>query len=191
MTLTPDAIFADDSLGWIGEIALVGDRLVALDVMGSPGEVVLGEALSDGRGAFNLPMPAPGVYRLRITRIGYESWASDTLHIATGGASRALRLHVPVQPIPLPELSVSEQNVCPTTPEERRRAFALYESVLPILATVSSTADLGTLQMRMIRPSVVWRRGAHRYQQDTATSWCESPWSTRRRSTSKGMGTPR
>ncbi|WP_419940974.1 carboxypeptidase regulatory-like domain-containing protein [Candidatus Palauibacter sp.] len=138
-------------------------------ILVDPGEVVLGEALSDGRGAFSLPMPAPGVYRLRITRIGYEPWASDTLHIDSPPASRVLRFHVPVQPIPLPELSVTEQNVCPTTPEERRRAFALYESVHPILTKVSATSDLGTLQMRMIRPIVVWRRGAHRYQQDTAT----------------------
>ena len=41
-------------------------------ILVDPGEVVLGEALSDRHGAFSLPMPAPGVYRLRITRIGYE-----------------------------------------------------------------------------------------------------------------------
>lgn len=76
---------------------------------------------------------------------------------------------MPVQPIPLPELSVSEGNECPTTPEERRRAFELYESVLPILASLSSTADLGTLRMHIVRPIVEWRRGAYRYAYDTAT----------------------
>ena len=134
-----------------------------------PSDVVLAEALSDERGAFGLPMPPPGVYRVRVTRIGYQSWASDTLHVTSASASRTLRLEVPVQPIPLPEMSVSEQNVCPTTPEERRRAFELYESVLPILTTVSSTSDLGELRMRMIRPTVVWRRGAYRYAADTVT----------------------
>ena len=135
-----------------------------------PGEVVLAEALSDARGAFRLPMPPAGVYRLLVARIGYQSWASDTLHVEWASESRALRLDVPVQPIPLPELAVSAENVCPTTPEERQRAFALYESVLPILSTVSHTADLGALQMRMVRPSkVYYRGGTYRFSRDTTT----------------------
>ncbi|WP_420462887.1 carboxypeptidase-like regulatory domain-containing protein [Candidatus Palauibacter sp.] len=139
------------------------------------GDVVLREALSDDRGAFSLPLPPPGVYRLRVERIGYQSWASDTLHVAATSESRVLRFEVPVDPIPLPELSVSQQNTCPTTPEERRRAFALYESVLPALASSSSTADLGNLLVQAIRPIIVgkydyWRRnGGRRFQQDTAT----------------------
>ena len=133
-----------------------------------PGEVVLAEALSDASGAFRLPMPPAGVYRLLVARIGYQSWASDTLHVEWASESRALRLDVPVQPIPLPELAVSAENVCPTTPEERQRAFALYESVLPILSTVSHTADLGALQMRMVRPSkVYYRGGTYRFSRDT------------------------
>ena len=90
-----------------------------------------------------------------------ERGAFSPAHAASGD--------VPVQPIPLPELSVSEGNECPTTPEERRRAFELYESVLPILASLSSTADLGTLRMHIVRPIVEWRRGAYRYAHDTAT----------------------
>ena len=113
-------------------------------------------------------MPPAGVYRLLVARIGYQSWASDTLHVEWASESRALRLDVPVQPIPLPELAVSAENVCPTTPEERQRAFALYESVLPILSTVSHTADLGALQMRMVRPSkVYYRGGTYRFSRDT------------------------
>ncbi len=137
-------------------------------LMGSEGSTQW-ETLSDERGAFSLPVPPPGVYRVQVTRIGYGSWASDTLHVAAASGSRNLRLNVPVRPIPLPELSVSEQNACLTTPEERRRAFELYESVLPMLASSSFTADLGDLRMRMIRPTVEWRRGAHRYTYDTVT----------------------
>ena len=132
-------------------------------------DVVSLETLSTRRGAFSLPVPPPGVYRVRVTRIGYQSWASDTLHIASTSESRTILLRVPVKPIPLPELSVSAQNDCPTTPQERTQAFALYESVLPILASVASTADLGALRMRMIRPTIVWKRGGRHYAQDTAT----------------------
>ncbi|WP_420633588.1 carboxypeptidase-like regulatory domain-containing protein [Candidatus Palauibacter sp.] len=134
------------------------------------GDVVLSETLSDGRGAFSLPRPAPGVYRVQVSRIGYEPWASDTLHIASASDSRTLRLELPVRPIPLPELLVSEQNTCPNTPEEeRRQAFDLYGSVLPILASASSTSDLGALRMQMIRPITVWRRGTRSYARDTTT----------------------
>ncbi|WP_419936742.1 carboxypeptidase-like regulatory domain-containing protein [Candidatus Palauibacter sp.] len=132
-------------------------------------EVVFGETLSNEGGAFRLPVPPPGTYRIQVTRIGYQSWVSDTLHIASAAEARTLRLDVPVQPIPLPELLVSAQNDCPTTPEERRRALELYESVLPILASVSSTADLGALRMEMVRPTVVWKRGGRHYGRDTTT----------------------
>ena len=131
-------------------------------------DVVSGETLSDGRGEFRLPVPPPGVYRVRVTRIGYQSWASDTLHIASTSESRTILLRVPVEPIPLPELSASAQNDCPTTRQERTQAFALYESILPILTSIAST-DLGSLRMRIIRPTVVWKRGGRHYAQDTAT----------------------
>ncbi|WP_420637259.1 hypothetical protein [Candidatus Palauibacter sp.] len=110
------------------------------------------------------------MYRLLVARIGYQSWASDTLHVDWASESRSLRLDIPVEPIPLPELSVSEENVCPTTREQRERAFALYESVLPILATVSHTADLGSLRMQMVRPrKVYFRGGTYRFERDTTT----------------------
>ncbi|WP_420461639.1 carboxypeptidase-like regulatory domain-containing protein [Candidatus Palauibacter sp.] len=134
-----------------------------------PADSVFAEALSDARGAFSLPMPPAGVYRLLVGRIGYRSWASDTLHVEWTSEWRALRLDIPVEPIPLPELSVSEENVCPTTAEERERAFALYESMLPILATVSHTEDLGTLRMWIVQPKTIWKRGTFRRGWDTLT----------------------
>lgn len=139
-------------------------RLVGSD------EVTVAEDLSDVRGAFSLRVPPAGVYRLRVARIGYEPWASDTLQVDWSGESRTLRLEIPVQAIPLAELSVTEVNVCPTTADERERAFALYESMLPILRTVSHTADLGSLQMRMVRPvKYYFAQGTYRFRPDTVT----------------------
>ena len=131
--------------------------------------VVVWETLSNGSGAFSLPLPPPGTYRVRVSRIGYDSWTSGPILIDSALAPSPLRLEIPVRPIPLPELMVTEQNDCPTTPEERRRAFALYESVLPILATVSHTEDLGRLRMRIVRPIKEWRRGQFLYGYDTTT----------------------
>ncbi len=135
-----------------------------------PDELVVAEDISNTRGAFSLPRPPAGVYRLMVARIGYRSWSSDTLHVDWSPESRTLRLEIPVEPIPLPELSVSEENVCPTTVEERERAFALYESVLPILTTVSHTEDLGSLRMRLVRPRKTYhRQGTYRFVRDTTT----------------------
>ena len=36
-----------------------------------------------------------------------------------------------VRPIPLPDLLVTGRSICPTTPEDLRQAFELYEAVLP------------------------------------------------------------
>ncbi|WP_420463840.1 carboxypeptidase-like regulatory domain-containing protein [Candidatus Palauibacter sp.] len=141
----------------IARIALVG-----------PGDDLLAETISDERGAFRLPMPPPGAYRVRVTRIGYQPWASDTLHIAAT-ASRTLSLRVAVRPIPLPDLLVSEQSSCPAAPEQLRRAFELYESVLPSLASSSSTADLRDLEIRMVRPTVSLSRGERTYDHDSLT----------------------
>ena len=141
----------------MARIALVG-----------PGDDVLGETISDARGAFTMPLPPPGAYRVRVTRIGFQPWASDTLRIEAT-ASRTLSLRVAVRPIPLPELLVSEQSGCPATPERLGRAFALYEAVLPALASSSSTADLGDLEIRMVRPAVVLTAGRRSYEQDSLT----------------------
>ena len=131
-------------------------------------DTVVWETLSNASGAFSLPMPPPGTYRVRVSRIGYDSWTSSSIRIDSA-QSGPLRFEIPVRPVSLPELRVTEQNDCPTTPEERRRAFQLYESVLPILASMS-TADTGdSLLVRMERPVRIWKRGRFRYTQDTVT----------------------
>ena len=74
-----------------------------------------------------------------------------------------------VRPIPLPELLVTGQSICPTSPEELRRAFDLYEAVLPALTSASSTADLRNLQVRMMRPGVLLGRGGRTFSADSMT----------------------
>lgn len=74
-----------------------------------------------------------------------------------------------VRPIPLPDLLVTGRSICPTTAEELRRAFDLYEAVLPALTSASSTADLRNLQVRMTRPGVSLSRGERRFSADSMT----------------------
>ncbi|WP_428273755.1 carboxypeptidase-like regulatory domain-containing protein [Candidatus Palauibacter sp.] len=131
--------------------------------------VVAWETLSNASGAFSLPLPPVGTYRVRVSRIGYDSWTSGPIRIDSAQAPGPLRLEIPVRPIPLPELMVTEQNDCPTTPEERRLAFELYESALPILDSMSTAETRDSLLVRLERPIRIWRRGRFRYTQDTVT----------------------
>jgi hypothetical protein len=132
-------------------------------------DVVVWETLSNRSGAFSLPMSPPGTYRIRVERIGYDSWTSGPVRIDSAQAPGPLRLEIPVRAIPLPELMVTEENDCPTTPEERRRAFELYESVLPILASMSPGETGDSLLVRMERPVWIWKRGLFRRARDTVT----------------------
>lgn len=74
-----------------------------------------------------------------------------------------------VRPIPLPDLLATGRSICSTTPEELRRAFDLYEAVLPALTSASSTADLRNLQVRMMRPGVSLSRGGRTFSADSMT----------------------
>ena len=74
-----------------------------------------------------------------------------------------------VRPIPLPDLFVTGQSICPTAPDELRQAFELYEAVLPALTSTSSMADLRNLQVRMIRPTVSLSRGGPAFNADSMT----------------------
>ena len=73
------------------------DGAVVLLVGGD--DVVVWETLSSASGAFSLPLPPPGTYRVRVARIGYESWTSGTIRIDSAQASGPLRLEIPVRPV--------------------------------------------------------------------------------------------
>ncbi|MDE2721292.1 carboxypeptidase-like regulatory domain-containing protein [Candidatus Palauibacter polyketidifaciens] len=149
-----------------GDGAPVDGAVVSVD---GPDGVVVWETLSNASGAFSLPLPPPGSYRVRVSRIGYESWISGPVRIDSAQASGPLRLEVPVRPVPLPELMVTEQTDCLTTPDERRRAFALYESVLPILDSMATAETHDSLLVRLERPIRIWNRGRFRRARDTVT----------------------
>ena len=148
-----------------GDGAPVDGAVVSVDGLDG---VVVWETLSNASGAFSLPLPPPGTYHVSVARIGYESWTSGPILIDSAQAT-PLRLEIPVRAVPLPELMVTEQTDCPTTPEERRRAFDLYESVLPILDSMSTADTRDSLLVRLERPIRIWNRGRFRRARDTVT----------------------
>lgn len=81
-----DAVFADDSLGWIVEIGLVGDRVVALDAMLKPAVHVVDLETSRRVGAYGRNGDGPGEFEdpeqvvVGASSSPDEAWVLDGMH---------------------------------------------------------------------------------------------------------------
>ncbi len=93
-------------------------------------------SLSDGDGSFRLEAPAPGFYRLRVERIGFEAEASDEFEIAADGRSD-LMMALRVTPILLDPLSVSAERVCEVRLDDGGALVAVWsEARKALMATM-------------------------------------------------------
>ena len=82
--------------------------------------------LTNAAGRFVLTAPAPGSYRLRAERIGYESFASSVIELAAG-QTLDYRLTMPVRPIQLADLSVEGERQCELRQAEGERVAAVWD----------------------------------------------------------------
>jgi hypothetical protein len=69
------------------------------------------EAIVPASGVRTLSINAPGVYRLRIRRVGYRPFESDTLALVAG-EDRAVALRLPEQRIPLVAVRTRSRTQC-------------------------------------------------------------------------------
>ena len=90
--LEPDFVFADDSLGWIMDIALVGDRLVALDVMLAPAIHVFDLNSPRRLGSYGREGDGPGEFNDLEQAIPGAPESVDDVWILDGGHMRLTRL---------------------------------------------------------------------------------------------------
>ncbi|WP_419167008.1 BF3164 family lipoprotein [Candidatus Palauibacter sp.] len=90
--LAPDAFFADDSLGWIVEIGLVGDRVVALDAMLQPAVHVVDFEMSRRLGAYGHRGDGPGEFKDPEQVVAGASNSPDEVWILDGVHQRLTRL---------------------------------------------------------------------------------------------------
>lgn len=153
---------------------VIGARVVLVDATGTE----RGETLSAADGSFVLEAPEAGGYRIRVSRLGYRTWRSELLELSRGGTDR--RFEVPVQPVPLPDLLVSAETSCPTSREERERAFRLYREAIPGLRRIVEGEGSGRYHfvLRLERPVMIWHRGARRIRYDTANALLPRPLET-------------
>lgn len=85
-----------------------------------------GSAVTDEQGRFVLGGVRPGLYRLRVLRIGFRPWSSDSLYAVADG-ERQVVLTVPVVPVLLDDIAVEGSNACRATPEADRRVALLWD----------------------------------------------------------------
>ncbi len=90
--LEPDFVFADDSLGWIMDIALVGDRLVALDAMLAPAIHVFDLASPRRLGSYGQAGDGPGEFDDLEQAVPGAPESVDAVWILDGGHMRLTRL---------------------------------------------------------------------------------------------------
>lgn len=93
--LTSDAVFADDSLGWIVEIALVGDRVVALDALLEPAVHVVDLKRSVRLGSYGRQGDGPGEFKDPEQIVTGAAESPDEVWILDGIHQRLTRLSLP------------------------------------------------------------------------------------------------
>jgi hypothetical protein len=111
-------------------------------------------AATNEHGRFVLPAIAPGSYRLRVLRIGFQPWTSPVLALAAG-QRRDDSLAVPSVPVILDELTVEASSPCRSSPLEDRRLALLWDEVRTSLGILEAAAsDSLEFRHRLIRRRV-------------------------------------
>lgn len=92
VALAPEAVYADDSLGWIVDLALTGDRLVGIDALLDPSVHVFDRESVERLGSYGRRGDGPGEFKdpEQIVPAGTES--SDDVWILDGVHQRLTRL---------------------------------------------------------------------------------------------------
>jgi hypothetical protein len=125
--------------------AIVADALVQL--LGDRERVVV-SGTSSARGEFLLRAPADGVYRLRVLRIGFHPWVSDTVRLAADQV-RVKDLDVDAGVVVLKELTVTARSSCKRSPSLDARMGAVWEQARTMLGLVEAGAS-GDLEFRVL-----------------------------------------
>lgn len=121
----------------------------------------LASTLSGSDGAFSLRVVRPGRYRLRVQRIGFDTWTSTAFDADAGGTvSRELR--VPVRPIDIGELYVSLEGRCVPGPGAGHELLRVWEEARKALRMTRFTERAGSIRFdlrkwdRVLEPRT-WR----------------------------------
>ncbi|HEX2076787.1 MAG TPA: carboxypeptidase-like regulatory domain-containing protein, partial [Longimicrobium sp.] len=95
--------------------------------------------LTDGEGRFSLSAPAPGRYRVRAERIGYQP-ASAEVELATG-ETEEVRLATAVKAFVLDPVEVTADTRCVVRPGAGMRAYEMWQQAAVALRATELVED--------------------------------------------------
>ncbi len=105
--------------------------------------------LTSESGAFALMAPAAGAYTVRIERIGYRTWTSNPIDLASG-ASVSRTFVVPIQPVSLDDLSVRVGDQCQSSRGSSEGLLRLWTEAKKALR-VTAWSEKGRLALDVRR----------------------------------------
>jgi len=103
-------------------------------------------ALSDGSGQFVLVAPAPGIYRVRVLRIGYPSFESRPMVLDLG--ERRYHAALPDVALALPPVTVEAEKRCRVRPGEGEPVAALLEQSQTVLGVTELAVERRLFRFR-------------------------------------------
>lgn len=130
-----------------GDNAAISGAMITL--MDRDGRGVARVLTRSGTGVFELPIPAPGEYRLRAERIGYGTTYSAFFRISTRD-TLTVRMAAPVEAISLAEISVSVRPQCHLRPEEGLAVARVWDEARKALAAARWTQERGLYRYEML-----------------------------------------
>jgi len=102
------------------------------------GDSAVARSLSNTLGAYSVPAPGPGQYRLRTLRIGYRPVTSSVFEVGTQSLER--NIEVVSVPIALDTVRVAGRNECRVRPDSAAATFAVWEQVRTALTATQLTS---------------------------------------------------
>ncbi len=93
-------------------------------------------------GVFSLRAPGPGEYRIRVERIGYANWITESYQLAAG-QRLTVTVDVPPRPVQLSDLRVEVTSSCLDDPSQGGELATVWEEVRKALDTAVWAEDRG------------------------------------------------
>jgi len=156
-------------------LAVPGALVLLTDTLGHE----LGRLLTDESGRIGFGPVAPGVYRLRVLRIGYQRWESPAFALAAGDTlSRPIL--VPQQAIVLAGLEVKAERQCRVHPAEGSLAATLWDEARKAMEATTYTASHRLYRFQTTHYTRSYdRSGTQVLSEDRSlgTGWNAWPWS--------------
>jgi len=123
---------------------LAGAMVVLFEDGGKP----VDRSLTDAAGKFTTDAKHPGLYYMRVDRIGYASLTTDVFEVPVTGTYR--EISVPIQPIQLRGLDVSGSRRCEVRPEDGRVTAQVWEEARKALVAAAWTQSTGIYRYTLL-----------------------------------------